>query len=113
MADERVQKTQRQLEIGMRFKSTSLAIVSVAVFSAIVISGCAQNTGIVKISEDTYLLGKQGGWQSSGSVLKVGLYREANQYCANMGKKFIQVSDQSDDQGPGKHATAEIQFKCQ
>ena len=97
----------------MKFDTTSLAALSIAAFSTIIIAGCAQDTGIVKISEDTYLLGKQGGWQSSGSVLKVGLYREANQFCANMGKKFIQVSDQSDDQGPGKHATAEIQFKCQ
>ena len=106
-------KNATKKDTRMNFNKTSLVTFSIAAFSTIIIAGCAQDTGIVKISEDTYLLGKQGGWQSSGSVLKVGLYREANQFCANMGKKFIQVSDQSDDQGPGKHATAEIQFKCQ
>jgi hypothetical protein len=74
--------------------------------------GCAANTGVVKISDDTYLLGKQGGWETSGSVVKVGLYKEANQFCSDQGKKFVQTSAQSEDQGPGKHATAEIQFKC-
>ena len=82
-------------------------------FCAVVVVGCAANTGIVKITDDTYMIGKQGGWESSGSAVKVELYKEGNQFCANMGKKFVQVSGQSDDQGPGKHATAEIQFKCQ
>ncbi len=82
-------------------------------FTLLNLIGCAANTGIVKITDDTYMIGKQGGWESSGSAVKVGLYKEGNQFCANMGKKFIPVSGQSDDQGPGKHATAEIQFKCQ
>lgn len=97
----------------MNFKKTSIAAFSVAALAVITVSGCAANTGIVKISDDTYMLGKQGGWESSGSAVKVELYKEANQFCAEMGKKFVQTSAQSDDQGLGKHATAEIQFKCQ
>ena len=86
--------------------------IILAAIAVLVISGCAANTGVVKIGDDTYLLGKQGGWESSGSAVKVGLYKEANQFCSDIGKKFVQTSAQSDDQGPGKHATAEIQFKC-
>lgn len=86
--------------------------IILAAIAALVISGCAANTGVVKIGDDTYLLGKQGGWESSGSAVKVGIYKEANEFCSKMGKKFVQTSAQSDDQGPGKHATAEIQFKC-
>ena len=97
----------------MKFKMTSSTVSRVVVLTAIAIAGCAANTGIVKISDDTYMLGKQGGWESSGSVVKADLYKEANKFCAGMGKKFLQTSSQSDDQGPGKHATAEIQFKCQ
>lgn len=97
----------------MNFRIVLMASISAATVAAITVAGCAANTGIVKISDDTYLLGKQGGWESSGSVLKAELYKEANQFCSNMGKTFVQTSAQSDDQGPGKHATAEIQFKCQ
>ncbi len=97
----------------MKLSRASKAGFSNAVLVAVIVAGCAANTGIVKISDDTYMIGKQGGWESSGSAVKVELYKEGNQFCANMGKKFVQVSSQSDDQGPGKHATAEIQFKCQ
>ena len=97
----------------MNFIKVLVTAFPAATLAAITVAGCAANTGIVKISEDTYLLGKQGGWESSGSAVKVELYKEANQFCTTMGKKFIQTSAQSDDQGPGKHATAEIQFKCQ
>lgn len=97
----------------MKLSRTSTPDFFFAIFVAAIVAGCAANTGIVKISDDTYMIGKQGGWESSGSVVKVGLYKEGNQFCANMGKKFVQVSGQSDDAGPGKHATAEIQFKCQ
>ena len=82
------------------------------IFFVAIICGCAANTGIVKISDDTYMLGKQGGWESSGSAVKISLYQEANKFCADKGKKFVQTTAQSDDMGPGKHATAEIQFKC-
>lgn len=75
--------------------------------------GCAVNTGIVKISDDTYMIGKQGGWESSGSAVKVSLYKEAGLFCSTKGKRFVQTGAQSDDQSFGKHATAEIQFKCE
>ncbi|OAM51819.1 hypothetical protein A7981_10175 [Methylovorus sp. MM2] len=93
-----------------RVSSTGFLII---IFATLTITGCAANTGIVKISDDTYMIGKQGGWESSGSVVKVELYKEGNQFCSNIGKKFVPLSSQSDDQGLGKHATAEIQFKCQ
>ena len=97
----------------MKHTTVSKIGFSVTTLVAVTIVGCAANTGVVKITDDTYMIGKQGGWESSGAVVKVELYKEGNQFCANMGKKFIPVSSQSDDQGPGKHATAEIQFKCQ
>ena len=57
---------------------------------------------------------KQDGWQPSGGVIKVGLYKEANEFCSKQGKKLVQVSSQSTDQGAGgQFASAEIQFKCE
>lgn len=86
----------------------------VAVIMSIALAGCAANTGIVKISDDTYMYNKQEGWEQSGGVIKVGLYKEANEFCSKQGKKLVQVSSQSTDQGAGgQFASAEIQFKCE
>jgi len=76
------------------------------------IYGCVANTGIVKISDDTYMYAKQSGWEQSGASIKVQLYKEANDFCKAEGKKFVQVSNKSNDGGPAKFTSAEIQFQC-
>ena len=68
----------------MRFRTISLATLSVVLFG--VTSGCTTSTGIVKITDDTYMLGKHVSVGWSGSVLKEELYREANKYCKKTGK---------------------------
>ncbi len=88
-----------------------LIVISIA---AIALSGCAANTGIVKISDDTYMLAKQSILTTSGSSVKIELYKEANEYCAKIGKRFVQVSHTSTDSiGYNQLPSAEIQFKCQ
>lgn len=91
-----------------------LSVVSLSITAAAATSGCGTTTGIVKISEDTYMLAKQDMTRWSGSGVKVKLYKEANEFCTKSGKKFVQVSNTSVDAAP-KHsmAGAEIQFKCQ
>lgn len=77
------------------------------------LAGCATSTGIVKISEDTYMLGKQDGSARTAAEVKVGLYKDANAFCEKDGKKFVQVSNTGTDWGAGTYASAELQFKCQ
>ena len=89
------------------------SLLFIVLSSTVLLSGCAANTGIVKISDDTYMYSKQEGWQQSGGVIKVGMYKEANEFCSKMGKKFVQVANNSNDQEVGKFASAEIQFKCE
>ena len=72
------------------------------------LTGCASNSGIVKISEDTYMYAKQSGWEQSGAAIKVQLYKEANDFCKKEGKKFVQVSNKSNDGGPAKFTSAVI-----
>lgn len=93
----------------MALKNILIAVL----VSTVALAGCAANTGIVKITNDTYMYAKQAGWQQSGAVIKVGMYQEANQFCSNMGKKFVSVSDKSEDQDGSKFSSAEIQFKCE
>ncbi|WP_141396357.1 hypothetical protein [Polaromonas sp. AET17H-212] len=65
--------------------------VVVAITSAL--AGCAStNTGIVQISEDTYMYAKQDWMAYSGSVVKAELYKEANAFCAGKGKKFAPLN---------------------
>jgi uncharacterized protein YcfL len=81
-------------------------------FITFLLTGCASNSGIVKISDDTYMYAKQSGWEQSGAAIKVQLYKEANEFCKAQGKKFVQISNQSNDGGPAKFTSAEIQFQC-
>jgi hypothetical protein len=78
----------------------------------ILFSGCAAiNTGIVQIADDTYMYGKQDWQEYSGSVIKAGLYQEANAFCAKKGKKFVPITSTHQDYG-FQWASAEIQFTC-
>jgi hypothetical protein len=89
-----------------RFSVHSLAV------SALPVS-CAADTGIIKVTQETYMLGREGGWESSDSKVRAGHYRDANLFCEKAGKSLILVPGYSDDQSLGNHATAEIHFKCQ
>ena len=92
----------------------SFFVIGVTAIAAATISGCATTTGIVKISEDTYMLAKLDPNTFSGAGIKVELYKEANEFCAKSGKKFVQVSNTSVDAVSAQSsASAEIQFKCQ
>ena len=77
-------------------------------------SGCGGNTtGIVKINDDTYMLGAQDYWETSGSQVKAKLYAEASAFCAKSGKQVQQVTDSSVDHAVARtSAGAEIQFRC-
>ena len=76
------------------------------------VTGCATTTGIVKISEDTYMLGKQIQKVHSASEVKVEIYKEANAFCEKDGKKFTQISSTGNDSGIN-WSSAEVQFKCE
>lgn len=92
----------------------SLIVISAAAIAVATLSGCGTTTGIVKISEDTYMLAKQDATVWSGAGVKAELYKEANEFCAKSGKKFVQVSNTSVDAvSKQSMAGAEIQFKCQ
>lgn len=78
------------------------------------IFGCGVNTGIVKITDDTYLTARQDGSTWSGAKIKIELYKEAVEFCSKMGKKFVQVSQSSTDAlAYQAYAGAEIHFRCE
>jgi hypothetical protein len=85
-------------------------LVGVATFS-----GCATNSGVVPIGQDTYLVSRQAatGFSGTGS-LKAKALREANKYCADQ-RKFLQVVSTIESTPPyllGNFPRAEVQFMC-
>lgn len=82
---------------------------------ALILAGCASNSGITPIGKDTYMVSRQAATGFSGSgTLKAEAFQEANAYCAKEGKNLQVVSTQ-EAQPPyvfGNYPKAEVQFMC-
>lgn len=79
------------------------------------LGGCAANSGVVPIGQDTYMVSRQAATGFSGSgTLKAEAFQEANQYCASQ-KKVLQVINTAEASPPfilGNFPKAEVQFMC-
>jgi len=79
------------------------------------LAGCAANSGIVPIGQDTYMVSRQAATGFSGAgTLKAEAFREANEFCLGQ-KKVLQVVNTSEAMPPyvlGNFPKAEIQFMC-
>lgn len=80
-----------------------------------ILSGCAVNSGIVATSDDTYYVSRQAATGFTGlSGLRPEAIKEANEQCAKMGKKYIEIGSK-ESQPPyilGNFPRVEIQFRC-
>ena len=83
--------------------------------AAIIVAGCAANSGVVSMGSDIYFVSRQASTGFAGaSTLKAEALQEANQYC-QMQKKAIEVVHMTEAQPPfilGNYPKAEVQFKC-
>jgi hypothetical protein len=81
----------------------------------VLVGGCAANSGVVPIGQDTYMVSRQAATGFSGSGnLKAEAFQEANEFCVSQGK-LIQVVSTSEARPPyvvGNFPKAEIQFMC-
>ena len=82
---------------------------------AILVTGCASNSGVVRTGPDTFMVSRQAATGFSGSgTLKAEAVREANEYCLSQ-KKKLQVVNTAEAQPPyilGNFPKAEVQFMC-
>lgn len=78
------------------------------------LAGCATpNTGIQPIGSGVYMASKFGGMMTfSGGEVKAELFREAGEFCAKQGKQVQPLDSTSRDSSYGRHASAEVQFRC-
>jgi hypothetical protein len=82
---------------------------------ALLLAGCASNSGVVPIGPDTFMVSRQAATGFSGSgTLKAEAFHEANQYCLDH-KKQLQVVQTAEAQPPyvfTNFPKAEVQFMC-
>lgn len=85
------------------------------VFAALVaiISGC-KSTGVVPISQDSYMIGKKDSSPGVGVSLenKTAVYQEANAFCLQKGKEVKILKEDVIPAAPGRLGSTEIQFRC-
>ncbi len=83
------------------------------VVSFVVVAGCASNSGVVKISPDTYMLTRQdkAGMFGDAAAMKAEVLRDAMVYAEKLGKVAIPLATQETPAGPGRFATIEYQFR--
>lgn len=79
------------------------------------VSGCASNSGVVSMGQDTYFVSRQAASAFSGmGTLKAEAIGEAGQFCGAKGKA-VQMVSENDAKPPyifGNFPKTEIQFKC-
>ena len=87
----------------------------IIIAGVIFLAGCASNSGVLPIGQDTFMVSRQAATGFSGSgTLKAEAFQEASQYCAKLGKS-LQVISTHEASPPyifGNFPKAEIQFMC-
>jgi hypothetical protein len=82
---------------------------------ALILSGCASNSGVVPMGNDTYMVSRQAASGFSGmGTLKADAIREAYQQCQLTGK-HVEVIEAIDAKPPyifGNFPKTEMRFKC-
>lgn len=85
------------------------------IVTALLLTGCAANSGIIPIGRDTYMVTRQAATGFSGSGnLKAEAFQEANKFCSGQ-SRVLQVVSTNEAQPPfvfGNFPKAEVQFMC-
>ena len=87
-----------------------------AILVSLFVGGCATNTGVVSIGQDTYTVAKQTVGLSSQALfpLEAANIREGADYCAKLGKvfEFVAIKETQPPYIFGNFPRSELQFKC-
>jgi hypothetical protein len=80
---------------------------------AVLVTGCA-STGVIKMGENYYMLGKKDGAPGLGISLsnKAAVYSEANEFCARQSLEVQVIREVVLPARPAQLGSTEIQFKC-
>jgi hypothetical protein len=77
------------------------------------LTGC-QSTGVIKMDQDSYMIGKKDGTPGIGVSLtnKAAVYQEANDFCQAKGREVQTLSVHTISSAPARLGSTELIFKC-
>ena len=80
-----------------------------------ILSGCAVPTsGVIPRGNDLYTVTHQGETAfHSTEPLKTAATKEASEYCAKIGKKFVFLHSKEVQGRPAQYPESEVLFKCE
>ena len=86
----------------------------IAIFAVILFTACS-STGIVPMDKGTYMIGKRSAQVGFGppSGVKVDVYKEANDFCAQQQKKVKTLNLEVTDSGFAKPGHVSLEFQCE
>lgn len=89
---------------------------SLAILVSLIVGGCAINTGVVSIGQDTYSVTRQAVGLSSRALfpLQVANISDGASYCAELSKvfEFVAIKETQPPYIFGNFPRSELQFKC-
>lgn len=92
-----------------------VATVAVASICISLLAGCASNSGVVPVGQDTFLISKQAATGFSGlGTLKAEVYQAASETCSR-GGKTMETTTYSESQPPfilGNFPRVDLTFRC-
>lgn len=85
------------------------------IVAALILAGCASNSGVVQMGPNSYFVSRQAATGLSGlGSLKAEAMAEAGQHCTAQGKT-VDITDENDTKPPyifGRYPRTEIRFRC-
>jgi hypothetical protein len=83
------------------------------VVTAITLTGCATQTGVVPNGSDSYMVSRQdGGITGALGTLKAENLKDAADFCAKKGQKFTVLNSEDVPRALGKIPQSTLYFKC-
>ena len=89
--------------------------IVIALIAVLSLMGCASNTGVIPMDQDSYLIGKTGGGMpgfGNSPSNKAEIYQQANDFCKTRGLEVKTIKLSESPQAVAKLRTIELQFKC-
>lgn len=87
----------------------------IAVLMAMLLSGCAINSGVIQSEQDTFMITRQAstGFEGSFRIKNLALY-DAKQFCANQGKcmHVVSIGGHNPPYILGNFPRVELKFMC-
>jgi predicted small secreted protein len=84
------------------------------ILAALLLAGCATNSGVIADGKDSYIVIVSGGHRfASTGDLKIEAYKDANAYCRKLDKQLESIAERTVQAGVLSNSSeVELKFKC-